>query len=47
MALRGTLIATVVLLVFALVGEAMLRLLGIGLPAFRIAGGVMLLLIAP
>jgi multiple antibiotic resistance protein len=46
MALRGCLIATVILLMFALVGETMLRLLGIGLPAFRIAGGVMLLLIA-
>lgn len=46
MALRGCLIATVILLAFALVGETLLALLGIGLPAFRIAGGVMLLLIA-
>lgn len=46
MALRGTLIATVILLVFALLGDTILRLLGIGLAAFRIAGGVMLLLIA-
>lgn len=46
MALRGTLIATVILLAFALVGDPLLDLLGIGLPAFRTAGGVMLLLIA-
>ena len=46
MALRGTLIATVILLGFALVGDSLLELLGIGLPAFRVAGGVMLLLIA-
>jgi multiple antibiotic resistance protein len=46
MALTGTLIATAILLAFALVGDLVLRLLGIGLPAFRIAGGLMLLLIA-
>jgi multiple antibiotic resistance protein len=46
MALTGTLIASAILLVFALVGDVVLGLLGIGLPAFRIAGGVMLLLIA-
>lgn len=46
MALRGTLIAAVILLGFALLGEIVLDLLGIGLPAFRTAGGVMLLLIA-
>jgi multiple antibiotic resistance protein len=46
MALKGTLIAAVILLGFALLGEPLLRLLGIGLPAFRTAGGVMLLLIA-
>lgn len=46
MALKGTLIATLILLGFALAGEPLLRLLGIGLPALRTAGGVMLLLIA-
>jgi multiple antibiotic resistance protein len=46
MALKGTLIATVILLGFALLGEPLLELLGIGLAAFRTAGGVMLLLIA-
>ena len=46
MALKGVLIAALILLGFALVGDAVLRLLGIGLPAFRTAGGVMLMLIA-
>jgi small neutral amino acid transporter SnatA (MarC family) len=32
--------------VFALFGEAVLRLFGISLPALRIAGGILLLLIA-
>lgn len=44
-AFRGTLIATVILLVFALLGERMLAGLGISLPALRIAGGILLLLI--
>jgi multiple antibiotic resistance protein len=46
MAIRGTLIATAILLVFALFGEAVLRLFGISLPALRTAGGILLLLIA-
>jgi multiple antibiotic resistance protein len=46
MALKGALIAGVILLAFALFGDTLLGLLGIGLPAFRTAGGVMLLLIA-
>ena len=45
-ALRGTVIAGGVLLGFGLVGEPVLRALGISLPAFRIAGGVLLLLLA-
>lgn len=44
-ALRGTLIATVILVFFALAGELMLSTLGISLPALRIAGGILLLLI--
>ena len=46
MAIRATLIATAILLAFALFGEAVLRLFGISLPALRIAGGILLLLIA-
>jgi len=46
MALRGTLVATAILLFFAVFGDAMLRLFGITLPALRIAGGVLLLLIS-
>src|SRR5690606_23978823 len=46
MALRSTLIATAILLFFAVFGEAMLRLFGITLPALRIAGGILLLLIS-
>lgn len=46
MALRGIIIAAVVLVVFAVVGEAVLRALGIGMAAFRIAGGALLFLLA-
>ena len=46
MAIRSTLVATGVLLFFAFVGEPMLKALGISLDAFRIAGGIMLFLIA-
>jgi multiple antibiotic resistance protein len=45
MALRGTLIATLVLLTFALMGDLLLASLGISLEALRIAGGILLLLI--
>ncbi len=41
-ALRATSIATAVLVVFALAGGKLLALLGISLPAFRIAGGLLL-----
>lgn len=46
MALRGTIIAAVILLFFAVFGEVLLRLFGITLPALRIAGGILLLLIS-
>jgi multiple antibiotic resistance protein len=46
MALRSTMIASVLLLVFALIGEKLLDTLGISLDAFRIAGGIMVFLIA-
>lgn len=45
-ALRGVAIAAGVLLGFALVGELLLGALGIELAAFRIAGGVLLLLLS-
>jgi multiple antibiotic resistance protein len=46
MAIRAVLIAAGILLFFALLGEDLLRALGISLSAFRIAGGIMLFLIA-
>lgn len=46
MALRSVFVATMILLVFAIFGEDLLRSLGISLDAFRIAGGIMLFLIA-
>ena len=46
MAVRSVLVASAILLFFALLGEDLLRTLGISLSAFRIAGGIMLFLIA-
>ncbi|RZF63153.1 MarC family protein [Sphingomonas populi] len=46
MAVRAVLVAATILLVFALFGEDLLRGLGISLASFRIAGGIMLFLIA-
>jgi multiple antibiotic resistance protein len=46
MAFRSVAIATGILLFFALLGEDLLRHLGISLSAFRIAGGILLFLIA-
>jgi multiple antibiotic resistance protein len=45
-AIKGTAIAALLLVGFALAGEALLNWLGIGMPAFRIAGGLLLLVIA-
>jgi MarC family membrane protein len=45
-ALKGTLIALGILLVFAIFGDSLLHLFGISLPALRTAGGILLLLIA-
>lgn len=45
-ALKGTLIALGILLLFALFGDSLLHLFGISLPALRAAGGILLLLIA-
>ncbi len=46
MAIRATLVAACILLVFALFGEKLLAALHIELNSFRIAGGIMLFLIA-
>jgi multiple antibiotic resistance protein len=46
MALRGTLIAFGILAFFAITGAGVLSVLGISLPAFRIAGGFLLFFIA-
>lgn len=45
-ALRGVGVAFAVLAAFGLAGEQLLDLMGIGMPAFRISGGLMLFLIA-
>ena len=46
MAVRAVVVAGIILLIFALFGEDLLRVLGISLDSFRIAGGIMLFLIA-
>jgi multiple antibiotic resistance protein len=46
MAIRASLIAWAILMFFALLGKPMLEALGISLASFRIAGGVMLFMIA-
>lgn len=46
MAVRAVGVATVILVIFALFGQQLLRALGISLDSFRIAGGIMLFLIA-
>jgi multiple antibiotic resistance protein len=45
-ALRASLIAFGILAFFGLGGEVLLRLLGVGIPAFRISGGLLLFWIA-
>lgn len=46
MATRAVIIAGAILLFFAFAGDQLLKALGIGLPAFRIAGGSLLFLLA-
>ncbi len=46
MAVRSVMVAWCILLFFALLGEPLLRTLGISLSAFRLAGGIMLFMIA-
>ena len=46
MAIRSVVVAWSILVFFALLGEPLLRTLGISLSAFRLAGGIMLFMIA-
>ena len=46
MAIRAAAVAWCILIFFALLGEPLLRTLGISLSAFRLAGGIMLFMIA-
>ena len=46
MARRAAIVSFIVLLVFGIAGEALLRVLGIGIPALQIAGGALLFLSA-
>src|SRR3712207_3382064 len=46
LALRCVLIATTVLVAFIVLGQLLLEALGIGFPAFSIAGGIILLVIS-
>ncbi len=45
-ALKSVTIAAIILLVFTLIGQPLLHYLGITLPAFRVAGGLLLFLLA-
>jgi len=46
MAVKGIVIAGLILLLFGIWGDDLLRLLGISLPALRIGGGILLMLLA-
>jgi MarC family membrane protein len=46
MAIRAVMVAAGILIFFGLLGEELLKALGVSLAAFRIAGGIMLFLIA-
>ncbi len=46
MAIRSVLVAALILLIFGFFGEALLGAMGVSLASFRIAGGIMLFIIA-
>lgn len=46
MAIRGVVTAAIILFFFAVSGSSVLSIIGIELPAFRIAGGILLLLLS-
>ena len=46
LAWKSLALATAILLLFAFSGDDLLRILGIGLPAFKLAGGTLLFLLA-
>lgn len=46
MAIRAVILSGAILMVFYFSGDILLRWLGIGLPAFKIAGGILLMLLA-
>lgn len=45
-AVRGVLLATMIMYIFFFFGNGLLHWMGIGLPAFRIAGGILLFLLS-
>ncbi len=45
-AIRGTMLGAAILFLFAFVGQTLLGALGIGFPAFRIAGGALLFILS-
>ena len=45
-ALRACIIAMILLTLFGVAGESVLAIIGIGMPAFRISGGLLLFMIA-
>jgi MarC family membrane protein len=46
MAIRGVVLAVIIIYAFFFLGDGLLRWMGISLPAFRIAGGVLLFLLS-
>lgn len=46
LAIRGSFIATIILLIFAVIGDLVLDYLGISLAALQVSGGILLLLIS-